>query len=125
MNEQAIKRVDLGQLVDSYREAAVEHGKATELGDFGSANRAAHVVAAIHSELSRRGPGARECLKSLLSDREPAARLWAASHVLDLAPSKAAEVLEEIASGPSILGMSAATTLKEWRAGRLKFHRNE
>lgn len=111
----------ISQLINSYREAAVRHGDAIARGDHQSANRAANRIAAIYSELRRRGLEAQRQLIPLLDAPEPRVRGWAAAHSLEFAPSEGEAVLIRLVSQSGLLGLSAEMTLKEWRAGRLRF----
>jgi hypothetical protein len=115
-------KLDVAELVESYRHAAESHTRSTETGDSDSANRAAYGLAVIYSELRRRGRDAQERLLPLLHDQSSGVRLWAGAHALEFAPSEGALVLESLAAkGAGILGLSAAMTLKEWCEGRLRF----
>lgn len=109
------------RLVQSYRDAAARHGEALTVGNHKVANKAADVIAAIYSELRRRGATAQNHLIQLLDDPTPRVRGWAAAHALEFAPDKGEAVLQELALHSGFLGVSAETTLKEWRAGRLRF----
>ncbi len=52
----------------------------------------------------------------------PHVRAWAASHVLEFDPEAAEAELTRLAKGPpSPVRLDAEMTLREWRAGRLKF----
>lgn len=112
---------DIAQLVSAYREAATQHGDAIARGDHKVANKAADRIASIYAELRQRGPEAQYQLIPLLVDPTPQVRGWAAAHALEFAPVKGEAVLTELVSQKSLLGLSAETTLREWRAGRLRF----
>ena len=116
-----LSRMDVVQLVDAYRAAARQHGEASEKGDYKAANQSAELVTAVYSELRRRGPIAQDALLPLLADPAPGIRLWSASHALDFSPTEAESALILLSSSERLLGLSAETTLKEWRAGRLRF----
>lgn len=112
----------LEELLQVYREAALEHRSASRSGDSRKANRAYLRLIAVIRELRRRGPDAHKALLRLLEDRRTEVRGWAAAHALEIAPKQAVKVLEEIASGPSSLEeLSAQMVLREWRSGRLEF----
>lgn len=121
MKPEEIQRFDDPRLISAYRKAATEHGQATERGDHEEARRAAELVGAIYSELRQRGAAALASLLPLLGDSEPAVQLWSASHALEFAPVAGETALEALASAGHLLGFTATTTLKEWRAGRLRF----
>lgn len=121
MNGRQESKADVVQLVNSYREAAKLHGEATESGDHKAANKAAERIAAIYAELRRRGAAAQAELLPLLAEPALGVRLWAASHALEFSPAEGEVTLKQLSAGGALLGMSADMTLKEWRAGRLRF----
>jgi Domain of unknown function (DUF2019) len=121
MKLEQIPSADEAQLIGAYRQAAKLHGQATERGDHEAANKSAELVAAVYAELRRRGGAAQAGLLSLLVDSEPAVRLWSASHALEFSPAAGEAALEQLCAAGRFLGFTAKTTLKEWRAGRLRF----
>ena len=121
MADKEIRIAELESLIDRYIDAARQHGEATERGDWRTANAAAASIAAIYAELRRRGPDAQRQLLRLLFDPSPGVSGWAGAHALEFAPSEGAAALTRLASSPGLAGLSAETTLKEWRNGRLKF----
>lgn len=85
-------------------------------------NRAAHCVAEVYRELRRRGADSQAQLLPLLSDPNPAVRMWAATHSLEFEPDLGEPVVAEIARlDPSLRGFTATITLREWKANRLRF----
>ena len=119
MTKKQLSAAEVSELISAYREAAARHGDATENGDYEIGNPMADIVAKVYSELRRRGE--REQLLPLLADEAPGVRLWAAAHALEFAPLEAERVLTSLTDAGPLLGLSADTTLREWRAGRLKF----
>jgi hypothetical protein len=113
--------MDTNLLIEHYRQAARQHGDATEIGDYKSANRFAESVATIFAELKRRGPQSRQLLLKCLEYPSPGVRLWAASHALEFAPARAEQALGDLSKAERLVGVSAAATLKEWHRGRLRF----
>jgi hypothetical protein len=112
----------LASLVRRYASAAPAHGRATEAGDSERANGAARSIAAIYSELRRRGIAAQRELLPLLHDLSPGVRAWAGAHALEFAPDVGEQALTVLSQMPgSLVGFSANITLLEWRAGRLRF----
>ena len=104
-------------IVVEYEAAAASHGGAKNSKE---ANRAADRIAAAYREL--RASESRDLLLPLLGHENPSVRAWAASHALEFAPERGAAVLEDLANGrPGPIRASATFTLREWRAGRLKF----
>ncbi|UJR80150.1 DUF2019 domain-containing protein [Sandaracinus amylolyticus] len=59
-------------------------------------------------------------LVDLLVDEDLGVRLWAATHLLPIEPSRAEPTLEELCREPGLLGFDARKVLEEWRAGRLR-----
>jgi hypothetical protein len=118
----SIDEETLEVLIGRYQDSARDHGRATESGDYKSANEAYGSIATIHGELRRRGLEAQKALLALLEDAAPGVRVWAATHALEFAPSAGERVLLALAEVPkSLVGFSAKTTLKQWKAGRLQF----
>lgn len=106
----------------SIRAGAAAHGRATEKGDFVAANEAHHTVASVYRELRRRGVTAQRALLPLIVHDEAGVRGWAASHALEFAPEEGEAVLIAMSDvAKSKVSFSARLTLKEWRAGRLRF----
>jgi hypothetical protein len=125
MRRAEISSRSTSELVEAYASAAAFHGRATEVSDpreTRSANRAADLIAAIYREFRARGNEACEHLLPLLSHPEPGVRGWAGAHALEFAPKLGEPVLEELARLPrSPVGFSAEITIREWKAGRLRF----
>jgi len=118
----ALTELALGDLLEEYTAAAIAHGVATESGDPKKGNRASDQLVAINSELRRRGPQAHRSLLTLLADAHPAVRGWAGSQVLEFAPGEGERALEEVSrTAKGLIGLTAEWTLREWRAGRLRF----
>ncbi len=115
-----IHRTDGAELVGLYAEAAMVADRL----DIPSKlqNRAADCIARVYHELRSRGLEAQRLLLPLLNDPRPGVRSWAAAHALQFEPSAGEPVLRELAKDrPGLRGFSAEITLREWRAGRLKF----
>jgi len=108
----------LESLIEKYRDAARRHGSGKTVR---TVNKAADEIATIHRELRERGSAALARLLPLLKDDDSSVRTWAAAHALTFAPTEAATVLKDLATAPGLIGISAEMTLREWRAGRLRF----
>ena len=121
MANEEIQATELDSLIDGYSDAARQHGEATERGDWRTANAAADLIAAIYAELRRRGPDAQRQLLQLLFDPSPGVIVWAGAHALEFAPGEGVAALTRVATLQGLAGLTAETTLKEWRNGRLSF----
>jgi hypothetical protein len=121
MKKSQVQKAELVELIAAYSEAARTQGAATETGDYKTGNKASDLLAAIYSELRRRGREAQCVLLPLLSDNDPGVRLWSASHALEFSPSDGERVLEALIPVGRFIGLCAKTTLAEWRQGRLRF----
>jgi hypothetical protein len=121
MKKRELRNAELSELIAAYSEAAQIEGQAIESGDFRTENKASDLLAAIYSELRRRGREAQCALLPLLNERDPGIRLWAASHALDFSPSDGQPVLEALVPIGKFLGLCAKATLDEWRRSRLRF----
>ena len=119
MNSADFKMNPPEELVQSYSRAALEHGLGTEAGDANRANAAYDTIAAIYRELRLREK--QSLLLPLLSSPEPWIRHWAAAHTLESAAEHAVPVLEALGKQGRVVGLDSKMTLREWRAGRLRF----
>jgi hypothetical protein len=108
-------------LLETYRLAAAEHGLATESGDYRAGNRAHERLAKAYRTLRERGPASQAKVLTLLKDSDVGVRAWAAAHALEFDPAAAEPVLTKLAAQPGLVGFGAQMTLREWRAGRLRF----
>jgi hypothetical protein len=121
MKLEQVSNADTVRLIETYRSAAKLHGEATEAGDHKTANKSAELIGALYAELRRRGATAQRALLPLLTDPASGVRLWSASHALEFSPEHGEPILKELASSGPFLRLTAEMTLKEWRAGRLRF----
>jgi hypothetical protein len=121
MKKRQVHKAELGALISAYSEAAKVQAAATETGDYKTGNTASELLAAIYSELRRRGRESQWALLPLLGNDDPGVRLWSASHALEFAPSDGEQVLRALIPIGKLVGLSARTTLEEWRRGRLRF----
>jgi hypothetical protein len=116
-----LKEWTVDDLVARYVAAASRHGAATLGSDASAANSDADVIAAVYRKLRRRG--LQSLLLVLLDNADMGVRGWSAAHALEFAPSEGEVVLSALAesSEAGLIGFSAATTLREWHGGRLRF----
>jgi hypothetical protein len=121
MTKRKVKKAELGELIDVYSESARIQGEATESGDYKAGNKTSDLLTVIYSELRRRGTDAQRALLPLLKAKDPGIKLWAASHAMGFSPADGEPVLESLIPVGKFLGLSAKTTLAEWRKGTLHF----
>ena len=108
------------ETIRRYREAAEAHGEATKTGDASRANASHDIIASVYREL--RASGQESCLLVLLDDTNVSVRAWAAAHALEFAPEVGEPVLSAVVEEDAgLVGFDAEMTLREWRAGRLRF----
>jgi hypothetical protein len=106
---------------DRFIAEATEHGRCTESGDYNKGNAAFDRMIAALAALRGRADQGESVLIELLNHPNGWVRLGAATHLLPLRVDLAAQVLEDLASGPrSQVEFDAKMVLREWRAGRLK-----
>ena len=122
MKRDAPRNASLRDLSAQSEEASGLHGEASRTGNSRTANAQYKRIVAAWKELRGRGEEGRAALLRLMGNSNPDVRMWAASHVLEFDPGAAKAELERLASGPSsLVRFDAEMTLKEWRAGNLKF----
>ncbi len=112
----------LSRLIRRYEVAASKHGRATlESRSTREVNRQHDVVARVYRELRSRGQESQMALLDLLDSPDRGVQTWVAAHALEFAPERGEPILTQLAKRNDILGFDAEMTLKEWRAGRLRF----
>lgn len=79
-------------------------------------------LAKMYSKLKSRGTAAVALLGSLLQDEDDSVACWAATHLLPYQETQAIATLTRVAATSGIIGFTAAITLQEWQAGRLKLN---
>jgi hypothetical protein len=121
MSRSKLGDLDTAALVESYRAAASAHGRATESGDYRTANRNHDVLTDAYRELRARGEDAQRQLLVFLNDVDPHVRTWAATHALEFASELGERVLRLLSTHAGIVGMNAKMTLQEWSRGSLRF----
>ena len=112
---------DFSRIREAYAAAAIAHREATESGDSRKANRNSDRIAAAYRGLREMGPEAQSQLLPLLDHSDSGVRAWAGAHALEFAPEPGARALSSLAKQGDITGFGAEMTLREWKAGRLRF----
>jgi predicted nucleotide-binding protein (sugar kinase/HSP70/actin superfamily) len=113
-----IKIKTLNAALKTFEDAAIQHEKATQSGDYKAANKAFKSI----NECARYFRENEEVEKLLifLNHESVGVRVWSASYLLFSHESDAIKTLEEISLGIGIQSFNAQMTLKEWRKGTLK-----
>lgn len=118
-DEDALRTMTDEELVATYVRAA-EASAAFE--NPAAQNAAADCVAGVYRLLRTRGSESQSLLLPLLSHPNIKVRQWAAAHALEFEPTAGERALTEIAGGERpLFAFEAKITLREWRAGRLRF----
>ena len=116
-----VKAATTDELVVAYVQAAAEHGRFSEVGNYRMANPRAEDIAEIYRELRVRGSDAQMALLPLIRHRDHHVRSWAGAHALEFSATDGEQALSELAESPGIVGLNASMTLREWRHGNLRF----
>jgi hypothetical protein len=107
-------------LITKYEEAAIAHGNGTTSGDSNKTNKAYNTLNVTLREITSLGED--ENLFTLYNNKNPWARLWAATHTLEVDEKRAIKKLQYISDeGIPIASISARYTLQEWEQGDLTF----
>ena len=109
-------KANVKELVDAYRSTAVAWDALQ--GDAAKANPLFDRLQQIYKQLRTDNAG-RDGISALMDDPNVGVRVMAATHALPWAPAKASKVLESIQSEPGLHAVSAKSTLKSFREGRL------
>ncbi|QRK06782.1 DUF2019 domain-containing protein [Archangium violaceum] len=108
-------------MIELTRTNSAERCRAISEGRPSDGNRLFDLLVAIHRELRVRGIEAQRQLLVLLDDPDLGTRCWAATAVMEFAPTEGEWVLVDLArNAGGVVGFSAEWTLKEWKAGTLK-----
>lgn len=116
MNDHLLEE-DGKRLVEDYIEATILNSKAAMQGNSRKANRQADIAIAARRALKKHDP-ALTAFHPLLMHPDPNVRSSVAVNLLDVQPTRAEEVLAEVASGEGMPAFLAQVALEEWRQGR-------
>lgn len=108
----------LAESIEEYVRCAIEHGRATHDGDHQTANRAADRLQAIQEQVLRLGQEGESALAALTDNIDANVQCWAATHLLDVSPSRAQSVLQRLAEQRGFVAFAARHTLAGWRRRR-------
>lgn len=110
----------LEELKNTFINAAILHGEATETGDYKLGNKQYAVIANAYRKLKDQKNGI-EILHKLMNHKNISVQSWAASYLLKTHTEEAKKVLQSVADKHGLVGFSAKMTLQEWEKGNLKF----
>jgi len=110
----------IGELIAKYRRHAVEHGAATEAGDYKKGNAHHDRLIEVLGDLRQHGAQGEQALLDLMRDESASARIWAATHSLSVDEAQARRALESLSAEPGIIGFEAQMVLSEWDKGNLR-----
>ncbi|RKI52287.1 DUF2019 domain-containing protein [Corallococcus sp. AB049A] len=120
MKTRDLKVLGTEALIACFREVSARHGRLLNALDTRAANKDYLLAAAVRKELRTRGAEAEAALLDLLSAPEEGTRYWAATAALRFAPSEAEAALASWSTPvSSLVGLSAAMTLRAWKDGTL------
>lgn len=101
-----------------FKEAAIKHAEATEMGNYEIANKCYCVIADNARYL--KDTNNLELLSELLKSEYVGVRMWAATYLLPVCEHEAIHILQAIADGDNIHSLTAKTTIDEWINGNLE-----
>jgi transcriptional regulator with XRE-family HTH domain len=114
-----IKKIkDLETALQIFEKTAMKHAKATEVGDYKTANKCYILISKVIVFLKEANEI--KSLSNLLTHSSVGVRIWAATYLLPILEDEGILVLEQIAGKTGIHALSARTTLSEWKKGNLK-----
>lgn len=112
-------------ILKTYIEASIIHGKATNEGKHREANKQYSKLSKIYKTLKNDSVLAESILTELLNHENLFVKAWAAAHALtlDINVKLAESILLDIScmDDIGILQLDAEMTLKQWKDGNLKF----
>ena len=101
-----------------FEEAASKHAKATDQGDYKTANKCYAVITNVIEFLKEQNEIQK--LSEFLNHNSVGVRMWAATYLLPVLENEGLRVLKQIAEGLGIHSFTAKTTVSEWEKGNLK-----
>lgn len=105
------------QLVESFREEAAAHSRATLEGDHRAANRAATKVHKLFLRLIATGNEGRLALLTLAETTADDVAVLAATYSLKFNPERSLRVLARLTSDRGVIGFQAGQAIKRWKSG--------
>ena len=113
-----MKKDSIDEFLRIFEEAAIQHSRSTEVGDYKTANTCYNQITKAVGNLDR--TGSRIELREFLLHHISGVRIWSAAFLLqtELA-NDAVAALEIDAKQPGIHGLNAQETLSSWKNGNL------
>ncbi len=110
---------EIESALSSFKIAAANQAKATEVGDNVKGNKAYNQI--IKTLKFLKDNDKLYELDTLLHDSNVGVRMFAAYGLLQVIPTLAVPVLDDIAHGNDIHSLTAGTTLEQWHQNKLRF----
>ncbi len=107
-------------IIAEFAEAAIDHGRFTDLGDSQMANKAHDKVIKVLSKMKKLPDHGKRMLTLLIEHENDAVKGWAATYLLPINENMAIDILKKIASGSGFVAFDCEMVLKLWKAGTLK-----
>ena len=108
---------DVEQLVESFREEATAHSRATLDGDYRAANRAATKAHKLFLRLTSFDIEGRLALLTLAETAADEVAVLAATYSLKFNPDRSLRVLTRLMSNRGVIGFQAEQAMRRWKSG--------
>lgn len=96
---------------------ATEHGRAIAIGDHKKANKIHKRIQSLYNQAKELNQV--DIFSELLNEVDENVRLWAATFTLKVFPDLAEKALIKLSTLSTITGLTAKTTLRLWKEGKL------
>lgn len=114
-------KTSTNELLKVFIDNAIIEGECTEKGDHKKGNKAFDIIAKVAKKIKQLDPKF-NVLLPLLKHKNDSVKLHAAFYLLPYQIKLAERVLKKISKNNGLVAFTAEMTLKEWKAGRLKFN---
>lgn len=108
---------EIEQACMMFEQAAKKHAEATEMGDYGEANKNYKIIVKTAHLLKETDN--MDKIARLLNNKSVGVRLWTATYHLPVSESDAIQILQQIADEDGIHALTAKTTIDEWKKRKL------
>jgi len=110
----------LKEHIEMYVESAINHGKATMMGDYKIANKNYYRIMKALNNILKYGSEGREEILKLLINEDDSVKCWAATHSLKYNELKALITLNDLSKGKGLICSDAKIVIEEWKKGNLR-----